>query len=122
MTGFFVCRRGVAALEFALVAPILLALLLSVYDIGGVIEQRLVLEQALRAGGQYALSFPDRTDGILAMIKQSYPSGWTGVDPTVSTLANGTPPYYITLGVNSTFSTILLPISNTRLTYVVRVQ
>ena len=51
-------RSGVAAVEFAIIVPVLLALTMGVIDFGMYIGTRIELEQALRAGGQYALKDP----------------------------------------------------------------
>lgn len=51
-------RRGVAALEFALVAPVVVVLLVGVFDIGFAVEQNMILAAAVQAGGRYALSYP----------------------------------------------------------------
>jgi Flp pilus assembly protein TadG len=115
-------RRGVAALEFALIAPVLILLLLGVYDIGNAVDEQMVLQQALRAAGQYAISFPNSSDGILAAIQQGYPSSWTGVTPTVKGPSGDTPPYYVTLKASLTFPSLILPLPTSTLTYVVRVQ
>jgi len=55
-------RRGVAAVEFALFAPVLLVLTAGVIDFSLYVGTRIELEQALRAGAQYALKdFKDST-------------------------------------------------------------
>jgi Flp pilus assembly protein TadG len=80
-------RRGVAATEFALVASVMLTLLLGLYDIGNAIQTRLQLEQAVRAGAQYAMSFPDQTSNIETAIKSALPVNWTSTTVNVSPLA-----------------------------------
>jgi Flp pilus assembly protein TadG len=115
-------RRGVAALEFALIAPVLILLLLGVYDIGNAVDEQMVMQQALRAAGQYAMSFPENNNGILAAIQQGYPSGWTGVTSTVTGPSGNAPPYYVTLQASLTFPSLILPLPATTVTYVVRVQ
>jgi Flp pilus assembly protein TadG len=114
--------HGVAAVEFALVAPILLAILLSIYDLGNAIQQRSALQQAVRAGGRYAMTYPDRADGIVAAIKQAYPFTWVGANPTVEPSTGNGPPLYLTLSATPSYSTLLLPIPSTAVTYVVRFQ
>jgi Flp pilus assembly protein TadG len=129
-------QRGVAALEFALIASALLILLLGGYDIGNAIQQRMLLQQALRAGGQYAMSFPTQTDpsgsvgtdsGIVQAINQALPANWLSQEPTVtfSPDPGHGPPYYITMSATRPFSAILLGTllpDTTSGTYVVRVQ
>jgi Flp pilus assembly protein TadG len=58
------CRRATAALEFGIIAPLLLLLLSATVDIGGAMHQTIRLENAARAGAQFAMSFPDDTTGI----------------------------------------------------------
>ncbi len=72
-------RRGVAAVEFAMVSVVFLTFIVAVVDIGGAIQQRLVLQQAARAAGQYAISFPTQTDGITKAVGKALPADWTNV-------------------------------------------
>lgn len=62
-------RSGVAAVEFAIVVPILLTLTMGVIDFGMYIGTRIELEQALRAGGQFALKDPSDTTTITNAIQ-----------------------------------------------------
>jgi len=54
------CRRGTVTIEFALVLPILLGLLIQIIDFGLAFHERIQLESAARAGLSFALA--DRTD------------------------------------------------------------
>jgi len=47
--------KGVAAVEFGLIAPLLLLMVAGLIDFASYISTKIELEQALRAGGQYAL-------------------------------------------------------------------
>lgn len=47
-------QRGVTALEFTLIATVLFALLLAVASFGDVIQKEIALQEAVRAGGEYA--------------------------------------------------------------------
>ena len=49
-------QRGVAAAEFALVAPVLVLLLLGSFDIANAVQTSIHLERAARAGAQYAVA------------------------------------------------------------------
>lgn len=69
-------RRGVAAVEFGVIAAALVVLLLGVFDLGTAIHNTLVLRQAIRAGALYALYYHD-TPGIQQTIEASMPSSWT---------------------------------------------
>jgi Flp pilus assembly protein TadG len=48
-------ERGVSAVEFALVAPVLMGLLAPVADLGMAFAQQIQVQQAAQAGAQYAL-------------------------------------------------------------------
>jgi Flp pilus assembly protein TadG len=54
-------RRGMAALEFALAAPLVVLVFGAVYDLGRAIDQTIRLANAVRAGAQYAIAYPDQT-------------------------------------------------------------
>lgn len=49
-------RRGASVVEFALIAPVLAALLLGVAEVGHITYQRTDMHGALRSGGQYVLN------------------------------------------------------------------
>ena len=51
-------RSGASAIEFALIAPMICAGLLSVVDVGRAVNERLMLEGVLRAGALMAMSDP----------------------------------------------------------------
>lgn len=61
-------QRGVAALELAVAAPLLILLLFAIIDFGRAIDQNIRLETAARSGAQYALSFPEDLIGITAAV------------------------------------------------------
>ena len=75
-------RRGVAAVEFAVVAGIAVVVMLAVWDLGNAAQQTIRLQEALRAAGQYALAFPTDAGGISNAVTNALPGGWT--DVTVS--------------------------------------
>lgn len=56
--GWSRCRRGVAAVEFALVAPILGFILLASIDLGLAVSERMAIDHVLRAGAQSAIPDP----------------------------------------------------------------
>ena len=60
--------RGVAAVEFALIAPILLILILGLVDYGLAMFVKMELTGAVRAGAQLALTDKDDTDKIKAAV------------------------------------------------------
>jgi Flp pilus assembly protein TadG len=60
------CRRGTAAVEFALVAPFLLLLLGGIVELGRAVYDSAALAGAARAGAQYAWIQPNDNAGIVA--------------------------------------------------------
>ncbi len=66
-------RRGASAVEFALVAPVLLLLLAGTYDAANAIQLSLRLERAARAGAQYALADPGNATAIRDVVIQAWP-------------------------------------------------
>jgi len=60
------CREGVSAVEFGMIAPAMIVLLAGLVDLAGAMQQTIRLENAARAGAQYAMSFPGDTAGIIA--------------------------------------------------------
>jgi Flp pilus assembly protein TadG len=134
-------QRGVAAAEFALIAPVVITLLLGGIDIATLVQIRLQLQGALRAGGQYALAFPTQTGGITAAVQQAMPATWTDVPtatlpltgqsscPTQATTPPGpglSVPYYITLCASHPYAPLLGRLLGSTfqnsVTYVIRVQ
>ena len=76
-------RDGVSAVEFALVAPVLVFSLLGVVDIGNLVYQRTDMESALRAGIQYFMNGGDD----LAKAEQVVNVSWTTKPIGVSVIA-----------------------------------
>jgi hypothetical protein len=136
-------RRGIASIEFAIVSGVLLTIVLAICDIGNMVQERMVMQRALRAGGLYARSFPTQTDGIVqamqASLRASWPNDWSSVviDPPESSYAcmgssvpvidpgncDGIPRYYVRLNVTRPYTPFLLSfITGNSVSYVVRVQ
>jgi Flp pilus assembly protein TadG len=70
-------RRGAAAVEFAFIAPAMVAVMFGAYDFGNAAQQQIQLQQAVRAGGAYAISRPTDKTGIQNAVNAALPSGWT---------------------------------------------
>lgn len=64
-------RRGSAAIEFALIVPVLLLFVGGLVDFGRAFYYQTELSQALRSGMQYALKAPTDNTGIVSVIGQS---------------------------------------------------
>ena len=73
--------RGVSALEFAAIAPIMLMLMLGAYDLGNAAQQQIDLQEAVRSGGAYAMNHSTDVSGIQNVVSNSLPSGWTLTNP-----------------------------------------
>jgi Flp pilus assembly protein TadG len=69
-------RAGVSAVEFAIVASIMVALVLAAFDFGNAAQTQIRLQQAVRAAGAYAVTCPTDTAGIQTAVTNALPSGW----------------------------------------------
>lgn len=76
-------ESGVSAIEFALIAPVLLFSLLGVVDIGNVVYQRSDMEAALRSGIQYFMNGGDDLARAETVVKDA----WTTKPDGVSVVA-----------------------------------
>jgi Flp pilus assembly protein TadG len=72
-------RRGMSALEFTIIGGLLMVALIAVVDLGNAAQQQILLQQALRAGGQYAMSFPTDTNGIQSTVTAALPTNWGNI-------------------------------------------
>ncbi len=79
-------RRGIAAAEFALIAPVVILVFLSAYDVGRAMWRTLQLETAARVGAQYAFANPTDSAGIAARVQASLP-GWGNLTIASPTMA-----------------------------------
>jgi pilus assembly protein CpaE len=130
---------GVAAIEFALFTPILFFSLLATIDIGMAVNERMIVDQALRAGAEQAMYDPgasivetvaedaarqaftvDGTGGSLGAMTvnvtefcacPSATSTAVACSTTCTTAAGGTTsPYkYYTLAGQKTYNSIIIP-------------
>ncbi len=75
-------RKGAAAMEFGLVAPILVTVLIAVVDIGSAVQQNIRLEAAARSALGYAHVYSSDTSGISNMVTSAL-SGWNNVTVNV---------------------------------------
>lgn len=71
LTSFTKDRRGTSALEFAFCAPILIVGLLIVTDVGLAINERMLLDQATRAGAELAMNSVDDETTLENMVVSS---------------------------------------------------
>ena len=76
------CARGSTVIEFALLAPVLLLMVVGAIDIGTFINQKMQLQSAARAGAQFAIQSDDTisdTAGILNATQLASELDFTGV-------------------------------------------
>lgn len=72
-------RDGVIAVEFGLIAPIILALVLGVVEVSRAIENYLSIQTATRAGTHFALSKPPvqgDMSRIVSSVRAALPPDW----------------------------------------------
>ena len=69
-------RRGTSAIEFATIGTLMAGAFIALVDLGNVAQQRIQLQEAVRAGGSYAAVNPTNSTGIVAAVKNAVPSGW----------------------------------------------
>jgi Flp pilus assembly protein TadG len=73
---------GNAAVEFGVVAPILVTLLAGTADLGTMATQKSTLDAAVRAGGQYARFDPTDTASIISRV-----NSYTAFSPALTSVA-----------------------------------
>jgi Flp pilus assembly protein TadG len=139
-------RSGGPALEFAIIAPILVVCLIFTFDLGNALQTRIRLGEAVRAGGLYATSYNDDMTLVATAVTNAVPD-WTDVTvatpvlacycwasstgvfttvtcSTVTSCASGSEMRrYVSISVSRPFSPILLTnISTIAFDHVARVQ
>src|SRR5204862_2285665 len=130
-------RRGVSAVEFGLAAPVFLAALSPVIDLGLAFSEQIRVNQAVEAGAQYASSNPYNgtswatavssaiTNATTLSLNQSVGAETCGCPNSTSTQivtgSYGTPPsctsnscpdgsspgYYVTISANLTYTSVM---------------
>ena len=121
-------RRGIAAVEFALVAPILLALMVGIIDLGFAFSAQIKVQLAAQAGAQYAQLYGyDSTkisNAVTAATSLSVSASpaptqscgcisgtsvtLSGSPPCTTTCANGlTPGTYVQVNSRATYTPLL---------------
>lgn len=99
-------RRGIAAAEFALIAPIMVVCLVAVYDLGRALQQQIRLNQAVESGGMFAIYYPRDSAGMSSVVSAAV-SSWTNVTvatPSVACFCYNTGSS-ISTSISCTFST-----------------
>ncbi|HET7883585.1 MAG TPA: TadE/TadG family type IV pilus assembly protein [Acetobacteraceae bacterium] len=74
-------RRGVSAVEFAIIGTMLATLLLAAYDFGNAAQQQIQLQEAVRSGGAFATRWPTNVSGIQNAVSSALPASWVLTTP-----------------------------------------
>lgn len=138
---------GVSAVEFALIAPVLAIALVTMADVGLALNDRMAMDQFLRAGAQAALSDPgEAAVGKILQSAAAQPAGSpstlvidppkrfcacpenAAVDPSSApacsaTCAGSAPPYvYYRMSASTTYAGMIVPSIPLRSTLQVQIR
>jgi len=103
-------NRGQSLIEFALIIPILLGIILITIDLGRAVYYYSVLYNAAREGARYGIIYPSDTSGIITTTR-NYAIGMNPGDVAVTPqiiIPNASDPSikYITVSVAYTFNAV----------------
>src|SRR5690348_2191289 len=70
-------RRGVSAIEFAIIASVTVTLMVGAYDLGDAAQRQIALQEAVRSGGAYAATNPTDLPGIRNVVTNALPAGYS---------------------------------------------
>ncbi len=85
LLGFFSCKRGAAAVEFAIISPVMLAALAGIGDYGVTVFEKMELVSAARSGAQMALDDYTDTAAIKQTVADATNAGISTGDVTTTT-------------------------------------
>ncbi len=114
-------ERGAAAVEFALILPLLVLMLVGIMDMGRMVYIRSILESAARAGAQAAFADPGATATIEAAVQTAALAGGvtvtsvtapeacrcsdaSSVDCATGTCATGSVHHYVTVTTTKAYT------------------
>ena len=130
------CRSdsGSSAVEFALVAPVLFFSLLASIDVGLAVNERMIVDQALRAGAEQAMADPGATAvksvaeyaamqsfsvgesggplGEISITVNEYcacPATTTNVSCSITCSSGGNPYRFYDLSATKTYNSMIIP-------------
>lgn len=66
-------RRGIAASEMAVMAPVLVLLFFGTHDVAQVMQSSVRLERAARSGAQFAIANPQDLQGVRSAVLSAAP-------------------------------------------------
>ncbi|MDD2904054.1 MAG: pilus assembly protein [Syntrophales bacterium] len=106
-------QQGASAVEFAVIAPLFIALLLSIVEFGMILYTKGMMTHAAREGARYGVVFctPRRTAGEIETEVKKYLnlSGLTSPATVTVTGAGGNPGDILDVKVSYTYSFLVLP-------------
>ncbi|MHB8069781.1 MAG: TadE/TadG family type IV pilus assembly protein [Desulfobaccales bacterium] len=106
-------QRGTAAVEFALLAPLFVAVLFAIVEFGLVIYTKSMLAQATREGARYGVVYatPRRTQGEIQAVVQNFLNqcGLTSDAAVAITGAGGASGTALSVGVTYSYQFFVLP-------------
>lgn len=126
-------RSGSAGIELVIVAPVLILLMFGLYDLGNIIQQDIWLEQAVRAGGIYALTDPTDTSAIESAVVSASGSAVTADATASSACSDGSTPsngacsspavlyQYVTITASLPLTPFIVPLHTLEAQYVEQV-
>jgi Flp pilus assembly protein TadG len=119
MKVFLQCKRGVTAVEFAILAPVFLMITLSVFEVGRAMLIRGMLQYSVEEAGRFAMANPTAsTTTVEAKAVASAPISLLTTDNfTVTSAVSGTITF-VTIDGTFTFSVLvpIVPISDINFT------
>lgn len=107
-------RSGVTAIEFAILAPLLVFIIIGIAQMGALFYAHAALRNAVSEGARFATIHPrPTTDEVIARINANRPSGAAGTfgTPTVTYTRNATTGYWradVSMTYSATLDFVLL--------------
>ena len=93
MTNFIRSKKGSAGIEFGILAPVLIIMLIGIIYFGFIIKSTVQMQNAVEAGALYAIGNSADTSGIQSVVQNA--TTLSGITVTISTYcecANGVRP------------------------------
>lgn len=123
LAAFAECKKGVVAIEMALIAPVLLIGLILMLDVGAAIGTRMDLDRNVRAGAQAVMSHltepqtikdlilasNDGDQEISVAVSKTCSCGTTAAACTSLCPLKEAPSVFMHIGVSAPFSGMMLP-------------
>jgi Flp pilus assembly protein TadG len=102
-------ESGAAAIEFAILLPVITLMLFAIVDYGFAMFTKMELSSAIRSGAQYAMASPSNDTNIKSAVVGSTNIGDSSISPTYTISSDDvTLAYYCGEDPSSTFTTYSL--------------